>query len=273
MQTPPKDLKITVRDAGGAVVRDISGEALKDVRRAGINRIYWDLRHDPLPAPRPPLTQGGGGGVGATLDGPFVLPGEYRVTLSVNGRDVGTRPVRVNGDVVMQITEADRKTLHDTALALHELQRTANEAAEAALTMSEQVKDFENGLKQTTSRPPDAVRSVVEEVSKQLMSVRRQLAVPAPGQVGGFGGGGDSPPVRTLIATLKGQVMASTSVPTEVQITQTREARAELMKAVEGVNALITQAMPRLYRALSENNLLLVPVKPAKAITTASLQK
>ena len=256
-----------MRDTDGVIVRDISGDALKDVSRAGINRIYWDLRHAPLPLPRAPLTQGGG----ATLDGPFVLPGD-RVTLTVNGRDIATRPVKVNGDMVIQITEADRKTLHDTALALHELQRTANEAAEAALTMSERVNDVENGLKQT-NRPPDAVRSAVEEVSKQLVTARHQLAVPAPGQIGGFGGGGESPPVRTLIATLKGQVMASTSVPTEVQMTRTQEARGELMKAVEGVNALITQAMPRLYRALAENNLLLIPIEPVKAITISSLEK
>jgi len=138
--------------------------------------------------------------------------------------------------------------------------------------MSEQVNDVEKGLKQS-SRQPDAVRVAVEEVSKQLATARRQLAVPAPGQIGGLGGGGESPPLRTLIATLKGQVMASTSVPTEVQMIQMREARGELMKAVEGVNALITQAMPRLYRALAENNLLLVPVKPVKEIDTSSLEK
>ena len=87
-----------MRDTDGVIVRDISGDALKDVSRAGINRIYWDLRHAPLPLPRAPLTQGGG----ATLDGPFVLSGEARVTLTVNGRDIATRPVKVNGDMVIK---------------------------------------------------------------------------------------------------------------------------------------------------------------------------
>ena len=32
----------------GTQVREITGNDLRDARGAGINRVYWDLRHQPL---------------------------------------------------------------------------------------------------------------------------------------------------------------------------------------------------------------------------------
>ena len=103
----------------------------------GINRVYWDLRHQPLaPLAGQPAGGGGGGGGGGGFggggnNGPNVMPGDYRVTLVVDGKDVATKTVRVTGDKDMPMTDAERKTWHDTALNLHEMQRVANAAAEA----------------------------------------------------------------------------------------------------------------------------------------------
>ena len=58
------------------------------------------------------------------------MPGDYRVTLVVDGKDIATKTVRVSGDKDMPMTDAERKTWHDTALALHGCSETANEAAD-----------------------------------------------------------------------------------------------------------------------------------------------
>ncbi len=78
--------------ASNAVVREISGDAVKDRNKAGINTVQWDLRHEPLaPLRNQPAPQGGGGGGGGFggggNNGPFVLPGTYRATVSVDGRE------------------------------------------------------------------------------------------------------------------------------------------------------------------------------------------
>ena len=57
---------------------------------------------------------------------------DYRVTLVVDGKDVATKSVRVSGDTAITMTDADRKTWHDTAMQLHEMQAVTNEAAAAA---------------------------------------------------------------------------------------------------------------------------------------------
>ena len=81
-----------------------------------------------------PAGQGGGGGGGGFggggNNGPFVLPGTYRATLTVDGKDANTVNVVVAGDRDVQITDADRETWHDTALALHQMQRRANDVAD-----------------------------------------------------------------------------------------------------------------------------------------------
>ena len=67
---------LRIRDAQGAVVPRAVGRCTKDAGAAGVNRVYWDLRYEPLPTP--PAGRGGGGGGGgfaaAALLGPSVLP-------------------------------------------------------------------------------------------------------------------------------------------------------------------------------------------------------
>jgi len=247
---------LRIRDAQGTVVRELSGEATRHAQAAGINRVYWDLRHEPLPAPAGQQGQGGGGGGGfggGGLQGPSVMPGEYRVTLVVGGKEVATKPLRVVGDVAVQMTDADRKTWHDTALALHHLQRTANDAADAVTTLGTQLTTAENLLK-TAGSVPASGKQALKETNKRLADLRRQLGV---GQGGGFGGGGfggQSPNVRARIGQLKGQIMGSTSLPTAMQLRSATEAREDLTKVVQDVNDLIT-AVPQLYDKLGASGL------------------
>ncbi len=273
LKSEAKEVRLSIRDAGGAVVREIAGDAVRDARKAGINRLHWDLRHDPLPAPRAGGGGGGGFGGGSPLNGPFVLPGDYQVTLAVNGRDVATKPVRVAGDRLIQMTDADRKTWHDTALALHQLQRTANEAADAVSLLGEQLKSVEDMVK-AAGAPPDPVKAALDEAAKKMTELRQRLGVPAPGQTGGgfggggFGGGGQN--VRGTITQLKSQIMASTSLPTAVQTRGAQQSREDLAKTVDEVNAMIATGLPNLYKALTTNNYLPVPLKPLRPISTTT---
>ena len=266
LRQPAKAIKLTVEDARAALVREISSESLTDRTGPGIHRTYWDLRYQPLPRPRIAPTGGGGGG-GGTLNGPFVLPGDYRVTLSVDGKTVGSRSIHVNGDPIIRITDADRKTLHSTALALHELQQTADEAASAVSALSEQMIAVQDLMK--TGTAPASVKATVDDLSKRIAGFRRPLAVwGQPPALGGFGG---DPPLRNQIANLKAQIMASTSVPTEVQMRLAREVREDLAKMVGEINSVITAGMPALYRVLTENNLQ-PGLTPIKAVNPAPTQ-
>ncbi|HEX5473512.1 MAG TPA: hypothetical protein VFX12_02525 [Vicinamibacterales bacterium] len=80
------DVKITIADATGKVIRNLDG-----TKTAGINRVMWDL------TPNPPPGRGGRGGGGFFRFSPPVEPGTYIVTLEVNGKKL-TKPVQVLED-------------------------------------------------------------------------------------------------------------------------------------------------------------------------------
>ena len=97
---PSGDVKLTISDYTGRVVRNIEG-----TKDAGLNRIQWNLRADPPPRP----TQagggggrgGGGGGGGGGFGGAFTqgLPleaGTYNLKLSVGGKEYTTKIVLEN---------------------------------------------------------------------------------------------------------------------------------------------------------------------------------
>ena len=77
----PTPVKFTVTDSNGQVVRVFYGPA-----KAGVNRVLWDMTYDgptrlAIVPPRPGNEFRGFGG------GPMVLPGQYKITASVEGKD------------------------------------------------------------------------------------------------------------------------------------------------------------------------------------------
>jgi hypothetical protein len=263
------DVAIRIRDAQGSLVRELKGNDVRNAARAGVNRVYWDLRHEPLPAPPGQQGVGGGGGGGfgaAALLGPNVLPGEYRVTLVQDSKEVATKPLRVTGDTAMPMTDADRKMWHDTALALHEMQRIGNEAADAVTSLGTQIQSTEALLKSAGGGPQGA-KGAVDEISKRLADLRRQLGVGqgAGGGGGGGFGGGFNPNVRARLGQLKAQIMGSTTLPTAMQVRTAAENREDLTKVVQETNALIA-AVPALYDKLGASGVKPAALKPVRAV-------
>jgi photosystem II stability/assembly factor-like uncharacterized protein len=267
LSKPQTSVALRIRDAGGTQVRELTGNDLRDARGAGINRVYWDMRHQPLP----PLSgqQGGGGGGGGGgfggggNNGPNVMPGDYRVTLVVDGKDVATKTLRVSGDKDMPMTDAERKTWHDTALSLHELQRVGNAAAEAVTTLGTQVTGAEALIK-TAANVPAAAKTALADINTKLADLRRRLGVGQQQGGGGGGGGGfggQQANVRGQAGQVKGQLMGSTSMPTAQQIRIAGEVRDDMMKVVNDTNDLIA-AVPALYDALGASGAKPAALKP-----------
>ena len=266
LSKPQTSVALRIRDGSGTQVREITGNDLRDAQKAGVNRVFWDLRHQPLTAVagqgQGPGGGGGGGGFGGGgNNGPNVMPGEYRVTLVVDGKDVATKNIRVAGDKDMQMTDAERRTWHDTALGLHELQRVANTAAEAVTTLATHVTAAETLMK-TAANVPAAAKTAAAEINTKLADLRRRLGVGQQGGGGGGGGfGGQQGNVRGQIGQVKGQIMGSTSMPTAQQVRIAGEVRDDMMKVVNDANELIA-AVPALYDALGASGAKPAAIKP-----------
>jgi hypothetical protein len=267
LRTPARAVTARITDAAGAVVRELAAENFADELAAGVHRVQWDLRHQPLPDS---LAVGGrGGGGGAAARAPFVPPGAYRVALSVDGREAGMRTVTVKGDTLSRIADADRALLHAASLATHQLHGIAGAAALRVAALSSRLRAVQTLLQQSAN-PPAALRASVDALDRRLAALRRQFAVTMPGEAPlagrGGGGGGGGGAITSTLAGVKGQLLNSTSRPSEVQLRQAREAREDLAAAVTEINDITTAALPAVYQSLGQPQL--APARaPVPAVT------
>ena len=277
LKAEAKDVKVTITDASGSTVRELTstpatgpgaGE-LGDRNKAGLNIVKWDLRVQPLrPLPPPPGApaggQGGGGGGGGGgfggggNNGPYVLPGTYKATLSSNGRDAQTIDVVVKGDPQITITDADRRMWFETARELHQLQSKANDVADMVQNAYAQVQVLQQQTRNATSSP--GAKQELDNVVKEFEAVRRRLGLGQQGGGGGGGGGGNTENLRGRFGQLKGQIMSSTATPTNTQMMQVREVRAALPGLIDQANAVVAK-VPGLVKNLVGNGAIFPAIK------------
>ncbi|HEV2667422.1 MAG TPA: hypothetical protein VG324_21075, partial [Blastocatellia bacterium] len=266
LKAPAKSLSIVVKDSSGKVARELSGDALKGKTDAGVNTATWDLRVEPLPQPRVQQQGPGGGGGGfggGGLNGPFIMPGQYQVTLKVDGKEIATNTFTVQGDPEITIAEADRRAAFDAAMELHRMQRTFNEASDSVGAINQRLTAMQQAMKDNKDAPA-ALKTKVEEFAKKFQPVGRQFGVGMgdPLVTGDFESFARA--LRSRIGQLKNGVMASTSRPTETQTRQIPEVRAAMEKAIQDANQLIGE-FASLQKEMAESGVYPASVKPIQA--------
>ena len=126
------DVQVAIGDATGKTIRTLRGPS-----QPGINRTCWDLRRanaldSGLPMP-------GNCNVPAGRLGPLVLPGTYKVTVTVGGGSALSGTVPVLPDPRFPISDADRKTRETAVMSAYSLQQQLAAAREAYERLSGQI--------------------------------------------------------------------------------------------------------------------------------------
>ena len=175
---PAGDAKIEVLDPAGQLVRTIDG-----TKRAGLNRVYWDLRSEQskpirlrttaLYAPDVPL---GADGTRAPAEGGrmsvLALPGTYTIKLSVGGQTL-SQPLTIRKDPASAGTEAD---IRAQATMLRDIQSDL-EGAGAMVNTIESIRSQLTNLTRMTqeSRDAAAVKQAVDALEKKLLEIEDKL--------------------------------------------------------------------------------------------------
>ncbi|MBA3885768.1 MAG: hypothetical protein H0X67_08545 [Acidobacteria bacterium] len=279
---PAHDVRLTIRDSGGNVVRQIGSDEMPGTD-AGIRRIVWNLRHQPLPEPaalrRPD-------GVAAffsgnqkrahsyrqidrqelnSLYGPFVLPGLYRVTLTVDGRDVEVRGLTVNPDPLIPISEGERRAWRDATLDVHDLQRVAHAASDRTTVLAAHFSVLETAVKKRAGLPA-SVGEEVAAMARRLGDLRLRLDMPRPGAPGGNAARGITN-LPGQLGSLKTQLLGATSLPTTMQQQTVASARRDLAAAVEEINGIASADLERLHTLLGRHRVVIPQLEPMAALT------
>ncbi|MBS1240601.1 MAG: hypothetical protein H6R40_28 [Gemmatimonadetes bacterium] len=257
LKTKADSATITIKDAAGATTRVFKGDTFKDRLGAGINTVRWDMRVEPLPAPK------GGSGpsfFGSGVDGPDVLPGRYTATLAVNGADVGTTPAVVIGDPEIPISDADRKARFDLLTDLHALQAQVNTAADKVTEIHDGFGKIKEALKDTAATPAP-IRAAMDSVSKAMEPFQASLGI--GGEPAGFSMEMFRKNIRMNLMMLKMSIMGATMLPTQAQLDQADDLRKAIPTLRDQVNAVVPK-YAALVRQLSEAGLYPKVPEPVK---------
>jgi photosystem II stability/assembly factor-like uncharacterized protein len=215
---------------------------------------------------------GGFGGFAGNVNGPFVLSGAYKVALVVDGKTVDTKPLRVNDDPEVNLTQVDKKRMFDQASEVHVLQARVTDAVNAHRSLAQQVNELATTVGGRSDVPAD-VKSSVEALKKDLDALAPKLAVPQGGRGGGGGGGrgAANESLLTKIGQAKNGLMAGMS-PGEQTTTAYAEVKAQVPKAIADLNAAIAKATT-VATSLKNYNLTLNVPAAVKAPDTAPARR
>ncbi|MGH9932433.1 MAG: VPS10 domain-containing protein [Pyrinomonadaceae bacterium] len=251
------EVKLTITDSGGAVVRDLKGP-----KEAGLNRMVWDLRLNP-PAPPPPSQGegGGGGGFFGAPRGPRVQPGLYVLKVSV-GDKTATGNVTVQEDPRIQIVEADRGKLNEAIAKTYALQKSAEAARKTMTSLKTQITTLQTSLKDN----PDAAKmnDPVQKLSDALTAIQKKL-VNTPDNTGSAGPALPDEP-RPLLQQINGVAFgldSYTAAPTADELVRIEDLSKQLKDFLAELNKFIAEDVANLNKQLRDSGLqFLNPGKP-----------
>ncbi len=241
-----EDVKIVVKDAAGATVRELKG-----AKEAGLNRTSWDLRHEP-PVKREPGEPGES--FFGPPRGPFVPPGTYTITVSV-GSASDSKPVAVEEDPRVRLSEADRRAWYEAARRGAGLWTRADAVNRSAASLKKQLGELQQAAAKREPRPPDTVTSAIKTAAEKADVLAARMSRQAPL---GFAGAPLEDEPDPLLARARGVYLAVASMsapPTQQQQQLLDEIARGVDDAAKQANALLAQDVPALNRLLDDNGM------------------
>lgn len=231
-----------VTDPSGALVREL--KAAKPA--AGMNRVVWDLRHEP---PVPPT--GDEPSFFGPPRGPLVAPGRYTVTVKGPAGEQA-RTVEVREDPRIAISAADDAAWREATRTTARLWGRADAANKTIVAVRKSIRELKDG--------PAA--SLGEEIGKELAAlseridgVYKRLVRDAPQGFAGAPLAADPDPLLARARAAYFAVGSITAPPTP----QHRAAIARLERALAAVEADVKQIaetdVPALNRRLLDRGL------------------
>ncbi|MCU1286221.1 MAG: BNR/Asp-box repeat protein [Acidobacteriales bacterium] len=249
-------VRIVITDMDGKIVRTLTNSPSK----MGYNRTEWDMRYQGptrlsfLPTPGGEEGGGGGGRFGGG-GGPPVMPGTYKVSVTVAGK-TETQTIEVGPDPRFPVDLAALKTQIQTGLQLRDQVSAFNEALNRIASLKKQISSIEELLNSTGGddaaaqggpgggpRANAAYRPVVEQ-ARALRKKLDALELPLYNHDIQPGASDDIHYLSRFSDRLNGIFRSVVSdygaAPNEMQLEEMAEVRKALDGHLKDLNALLT---------------------------------
>jgi hypothetical protein len=270
-------LKTDARDPITFTISDNAGKSVRTIRNApraaGVNRLFWDLRHDgapltaitPTEGDQPPGGRGGGAGGGAAGGGegggggggrggrggfagggpgPAVIPGDYSVKVQLAGHDF-TKPIKVDLDPRANVTTGDLIAQRDAGFALLDLSQRVTVVIDRTNDLIRQLTALVENIRRNAPNEREALAEAEGALSDLRKLRDEKLLRPLPGL-----GYRQYPRLREEVGSLAGSVNGAVAKPTDAQTQRHGELVAETSQAQQELNGIINGRIAKL------NNLL-----------------
>lgn len=176
-ETPAEPLTLTITNAEGEEIRSFSSrkpddEAKAKERRApakpGWNRFVWDMRWSPATK-----IEGSDPASERAIEGPFVKPGRYTVTLKVGDTEL-TESFAITKPSSLPASQADLDAQEDLLLRIHRLvDRVVKE-----INRSRDIRGQLDGWAKRTREDNPEVAEAAEELRDLILESEKTLLVP-----------------------------------------------------------------------------------------------
>jgi photosystem II stability/assembly factor-like uncharacterized protein len=243
LKTAPDDktsVKVQILDSQEKLIREIKG-----TRDLGINRIVWDLRHEAAKQRSPEEARRERR---FRPTGPQVIPGEYTAKLIVGDKTQSKR-LQVTLDPALEVTEAEIKAQFDASMQLRDMVSSLNIALHALDGIELQIKNLNKTIKQEGSTIPQDVHDSLKEMTNNVSDLQKMMFREREASIY------LAPRLLDKVSSLYGTIERGNAAPTQHQMDYLKKLQGELKEAVQKVNALISQDIPKLNEVLQNNNL------------------
>ena len=249
-------VKIQIFDSAGQLVRTMYGPAKK-----GINRAEWNLRYNDavrlqLTAPR----EGESEFAAFFGGGPQAIPGSYKVTVTVNGKDAQTATFELKPDPRFPYDEAEAKAQLKAALELRGWVSAFREALNRAEMLKTQLATLQRvlapeGDEDGATAQNAAFRPVIQqarELSRKLTGMQEkvyniELRDDAAGRLHALGRFNDK-----LDGAYRAVSGGFNQAPSPMVMEEVAQVKAELDKYLEEFNAMLKTDIPNFNKVASE---------------------
>ncbi len=227
-EKPERPVAFTITDGAGNTVRTMRSRDAE----AGVNRSVWNLRAD---GPDPISGQEGGGGGfrgGFGGGGPYVVPGNYTVTMRAAGREL-TTTVTVRADPRIDIPQQHYIAQWDAAVDLRGLTSHVHMMIGASNDLETQITNLMNTLDDSNG-DQDALKARCTAALDEIEAFKDWLTYPPPRM-----GYRQRPRLREELRSLMGSITSMASRPTEAEMLRLGELQVETSEAVATFNRML----------------------------------
>jgi photosystem II stability/assembly factor-like uncharacterized protein len=294
---PPGEVNVSITDKDGKVVRQM--RRVPD--EAGVNRVSWDLRYDPLPgaggggqnrtaaaaptgaaadtslealrARRRAAAEGGSEGPNdednpfAGARSPAVLPGTYTVALSVGGKQY-TKTVLVEHDPRSDMSPAQIIAQHDAGVQVRDLATRVNQVVATTDDVMRQLTSLQDQLRRAprgagngVATPDSSSRRVLTDVDSALRDLRHFRDSVLARPLQGLGYR-QYPRLREEVQTVSNMLWRPMMQPTAGEMLRLGELKRETDEAQARLDGIISGRVAKINQALAGTPHVITPQRP-----------